>query len=498
MRRLIIGLLTLITSSIAQAYVLQPSPAEVKQALTHLTVPFIPNEGQAHKDIAFYAKTTSAGTLAITQQGRLLYALPNKAKQGHAVLQEKFVKGNAKPRAGKAALTKVSSFTGQDRSRWASNLTTYETVGLGEVWPGIEVDLHAKGGQIEKYITVKPKANPRQKQIEVKGAKQLRLKDERLVMQTSPGEVSLSQPIAWQEIEGERRPVHVAYQHHRNRYGFKLGAYDPEHAVIIDPIINATYLGGDRIDIIMAIDHGVELTLGLPLIYVTGDTRSVGLTNFPGLPVPPFQRARNGPYDAFVAALTWDLDYVFAITYLGGSSDERAYDLAVDGDDVYIAGSTDSKNFPGVNGGAQDMYRGGLRNAFVAKMNSSLTQLVQASYFGGTRWEEAFSIALADDAVFLGGIAFSDNLPGLSGASYQDTTRGGSSYDGFLARFNRALTVVRATYLGGSGADRLTKLAIDPDSGDVFAYGSTEGNFPAPTAVHKTRYLELRMFLLPD
>jgi hypothetical protein len=49
-----------------------------------------------------------------------------------------------------------------------------------------------------------------------------------------------------------------------------------------------------------------------------------------------------------------------------------------------VAGSTDSTDFPGTSGGAQVSYGGGRYDAFVARLNSSLTQILQSTYLGGS------------------------------------------------------------------------------------------------------------------
>ena len=59
-----------------------------------------------------------------------------------------------------------------------------------------------------------------------------------------------------------------------------------------------------------------------------------------------------------------------------------------------MAGYTDSTNFPNTTGGAQAIYGGG-GDAFVARLNSALTQNPQSTYLGGSGWEEAWALAIA-------------------------------------------------------------------------------------------------------
>ena len=60
-----------------------------------------------------------------------------------------------------------------------------------------------------------------------------------------------------------------------------------------------------------------------------------------------------------------------------------AYSMVVSGGNVYVAGYTDSTNFPGTSGGAQPAYGGGYYDAFVSLLSADLKQLVQSTYLGG-------------------------------------------------------------------------------------------------------------------
>jgi len=75
--------------------------AQVIKALKGLPVPFIENQGQVNKQVAYYAKTFG-GTVFVTKKGQLVYSLP--AEKGGVALKEVFigakvraVKGEKKP-----------------------------------------------------------------------------------------------------------------------------------------------------------------------------------------------------------------------------------------------------------------------------------------------------------------------------------------------------------------------------------------------------------------
>jgi hypothetical protein len=89
-----------------------------------------------------------------------------------------------------------------------------------------------------------------------------------------------------------------------------------------------------------------------------------------------------GGADAFVAKLTPSGDRLVYCTYLGGSGDDRAYGIAVDkAGAVYVTGYTASQAFPPA-APFQASLAGG-RDAFLAKLDPAGDALIYRTYFGG-------------------------------------------------------------------------------------------------------------------
>src|SRR5262249_60611908 len=128
-------------------------------------------------------------------------------------------------------------------------------------------------------------------------------------------------------------------------------------------------------------------------------------------------------------------------TYLGGSGEERAQALALvpTTGDVYVAGTTDSRDFPGTSGGAQSTAPLSV-NGFVARLNGSLTSLDQATYFGGSNIDTANALAIAPvtGEVYVAGLSLSRDLPGTSGGA--QPALGGGAPAGVGARRDHGLT----------------------------------------------------------
>ena len=402
------------------------------------------------------------------------------------VISERWVGGKVQAITPEEELpTRLSFFVGNDPSKHRTNLPTYRYVSLGEVWSGIEVQLKATQKTVEKLFYVKPGVDPSKIVVEVDGAKGLKLsKDGEIIIQTGLGDLKLSKPIAWQEKDGKKLPVEVSYKLiGKNRYSFEVAKADPSLPIVIDPILQSTYLGGSGNDYAYAL--AIHPTTGE--IYVAGRTLS---TDFPKT-TGGAQGSNRGYTDAFVARLNSGLTQILQSTYLGGRGQDWANALAIHPTtgEVYVAGFTLSDDFPRTSGGAQASFRGGLFDAFVAKLNSSLTQILQATYLGGSGSDAAYALAIhpTTGEVYVAGETYSTNFPGTSGGA-QASNRGYA--DAFVARLNSNLTqILQSTYLGGSGYDWAYALAIHPTTGDVYVAGYTSSaDFPGTSGGAQTSY----------
>src|SRR5215468_511467 len=205
-----------------------PTTAEVAERLNHLAVPFVANAGQSDPRVAYYASTFS-GTVFVTKEGELVYALPTPGHQDAAgprepasgwTLTERLVDGHPTPVGSHSAATHVNVFAGSDPARWQRDVASYADVNLGAVWPGISVALTARGKQVEKVFTVEPGVAPDTIRVRVAGAESLTVAgDGGLVVHTGVGDVRLTPPVAYQEVAGTRHTVPAAYAVAGDEYG---------------------------------------------------------------------------------------------------------------------------------------------------------------------------------------------------------------------------------------------------------------------------------------
>src|SRR5207249_4093174 len=102
---------------------------------------------------------------------------------------------------------------------------------------------------VEKLFTVEPGSDPSLIRIRVDGGRSLRVNAEgALLVRSGLGEVKFTPPLAFQERRGVRQSVLVTYRLRGREYGFRLGDHDPGLPVLIDPLLQSTYLGGSARD----------------------------------------------------------------------------------------------------------------------------------------------------------------------------------------------------------------------------------------------------------
>jgi hypothetical protein len=162
---------------------------------------------------------------------------------------------------------------------------------------------------------------------------------------------------------------------------------------------------------------------------------------------------------------------------------------------AYITGSTVSPDFP-VTQGAFDTTQNSGADAFVLKLNKTGTALVYSTFFGGGGEDYGNAIAIDDEgAAYISGHTLSADIPVTTGAF--GTQFGGSS-DIFVAKFNRRGSAMSyATYIGGQYHEGANDIAVDWD-GAAYITGSTLGDYPVTLGAYDTTYNDIQADGMPD
>jgi hypothetical protein len=229
-------------------------------------------------------------------------------------------------------------------------------------------------------------------------------------------------------------------------------------------------------------------------VYVSGKTGD-------GFPVTSgaYQDIFGGQTDAFVTIIATDGTTLTYATYVGGDDNECTGSVSgctLDLDDIgniYLAGDTESPNFPTKN--AYDATCGtdgdcnpasGYRDAFLIKLNpagNSADDLLYGTFFGGSGGDAAGGVAVGGDghAYLTGETSSNTDFPTTDGAYSEE--HGGGHSDAYLIELNPSVSgaggLIYATYLGGSAnGDKGHDIAVDAE-GYAYAVGITNSdNFP--------------------
>ncbi|MFH0809001.1 MAG: SBBP repeat-containing protein [Pseudomonadota bacterium] len=193
-----------------------------------------------------------------------------------------------------------------------------------------------------------------------------------------------------------------------------------------DALVYSTYLGGALDD---EVYHGIAVD-GSGCAYVTGWTYS---NNFPIL--NPYQTDQPG-VDAFVTKFSAAGDTLVYSTYLGGSSMDWGYGIAVDGGGcAWITGDTFADNFPLQNPFDDGHDFSDFLDVFVTKLSAAGNSLVYSTLLGGSDFEGGRGIAVdGDGCAYVTGVTYNWDFPTLN--PYQANNKGWS--EAFVTKFKVA------------------------------------------------------------
>ena len=408
------------------------SRAKLIQHYGLLPLSFELNVGQASPSVKYLARG-GGYSVDLTERGAILRLLKGQAGKSaksnievkalptperQALLSLSLVHGKAEPtlRAEQPKNSVSNYFIGDDRSKWRSKVANYGAVRYEQVYPGIDWVIYGNPRRLEYDFIVAPQADPSQIKLQIEGADVLALDDNgNLVVKVGDETLLHLKPVIYQTTaNGDKQNIEGHYVFDHQQVAFELGDYDHNRGLVIDPIFAYS-------------------------------------------------------------------------TYLGGSAFDSASAIAVDSvGNAYVAGWTASTDFPRVNPVQNVNMAAPSPTAFVAKLNPAGSELVYSTYLGGSGEDSANAIAV-DSAgnVYVAGSTYSTNFPTAPNNPLRHPlqavnagAKGGFS-NAFVTKLNAAGTgLVYSTYLGGSGGDDATAIAID-GAGNAYVAGWTNStDFP--------------------
>ncbi len=395
---------------------------------------------------------------------------------------------------------------------------------------GYEVLVSGKRGDLEKTFIVYEGISVSNIKVSVYNIDRLYLEKGNLVLEIGERRITFSKPIAYQYIKGSKVYVDVEfYIYDKDTYGFKVGEYDRNKKLYIDPITSYAILGGtggesamrvfrssynDDIYIIgytaspdfplregyvdrninniswdilvVRLSKDLKRVKGISIIGGTneewaragaideeGNIYVCGWTVSPDFPIKGKQFGAYSPKSskAFVIKLSPDLKTLVRSFRLGGSDYEFAYDMFIDEEGyVYIAGETTSVDFPVTKDAYDVVFNGGSIDIFVMKFDNELENIIASTYVGGKDGDAPLSIYVDNEYVYIAGLTWSYDFPVTEKAF--DKTFGGN-IDGIVIKLTKDLSeLVASTYIGGILADNTGSIAVDK-YGNVYVGGKT-------------------------
>ncbi len=475
--------LSVLLTVAAQAQAHAPDSARIVEGYGKLPLAFEANQGQSDPQVKFLSR--GAGySLFLTADAAVLALQPSApsplgagpVKNSHpqstrAVLRMKLV--NTNPRIqliGQDELPgKSNYFIGNDPKKWLTNVQQFSKVRYKSVYPGVDLLYYGHQRELEYDFVLQPGASPQAIRLGIAGARRLRLEHGDLVLTSGTGEVHLRSPRIYQEADGVRHNVRGRYLiKNDGEVGFAVAMYDRRRTLVIDPVLAyATYLGGSSDD-----DGSGVAVDSAGNAYITGTTFS---TDFPT--VNAIQPTFHGGRDVFVTKINADGTALGYSTYLGGSvGSDFGVAIALDSaGSAYVAGMTDSLDFPTVNA-IQSTSHGNL-DLFVTKINAGGNALVYSTYLGGSGND--FNPDVAVDSTgnaYLTGTTGSTDFPTKNAIQ---PVYGGGDFDALVTKINaKGSALVYSTYLGGSLHEECSAIAVD-SAGRAYVTGFTEStDFP--------------------
>ena len=436
----------------------------LRQLLADLPLAFELNTGQAGQDVRFVTRGPRGQLLLGPREAVLITS--------SAKFRFKFAGANprAKIRGEQQLIERHNYLLGNDCAKWHTDVPTFRRVTYEDIYPGINLTYYGNHHEIEYDFAVAPGGDPDAIRLvfDRDVSKRIAINGD-LVLRKGRHEIAERQPQVYQDINGTRQMVagHYVFRS-QSEVGIEVGDYDKSRPLIIDPtLVFSTYLGGSGDDLGSSIAR--DSNGG---IYVTGTTSSA---NFP-THAPAFPN-NKGLSDIFVTKFDGASGNILYATYIGGSGLDRADGIATDSNgNAYVVGRVDSSStdFPTTLGSFAPTYRGGDFDGVVFKLNSQGNGLVYSAFLGGEENDSTEGIAVdANGVAYVTGGTKSNSFP-TSVGTYQGSRAGDT--DAFLTKINAAgSALLYSTFIGGSGTDRGSGVAID---GNGFAYLAGYGASP--------------------
>ena len=333
------------------------------------------------------------------------------------------------PAGEKPLAGRVNYLIGNDPSQWRRQLPTFGQLRQSAVYAGIDAIYYGRDRQLEYDFEIAPNADPQRIVIDIRGAEAAQVDEAGDLQLTLAGEtLTQHRPFAYQlDAAGRVEPISAGYALETTEQGYAL-----------------RFELGDY-------DRSRELVIDPVLRYST---------------------------------------------YLGGVAGDDIHAVKPVADGVLVAGiggcqtsSGGPNSFP-VTEGAFDTLCRGNQEAFVAKLDYELGELLFSTYIGGNSDDAAYALTTdADGNIIVGGTTRADGSSGFPVTTGAYQTAGKYVGDAFIAKLDPSGSqLLYGTLFGGAGAQDIVYGIAADAAGDIYFAGQADNRFGATFPVTEGAY----------
>jgi len=255
-------------------------------------------------------------------------------------------------------------------------------------------------------------------------------------------------------------------------------------------LLGSTYFGGNGIDGLniadtLRMNYADEFRGEIQLsptgdVYIVSNTISTNLTGTSNA----LQSSKNSLQDGIILKFNSSLSQLKAFTFLGQNKQDAIYSIDVyPNSSIIVAGGTQSQGFNINPAHFKAGYNGGISDAFVAIIDSNLSQLTNIRYWGSNTYDQAYFVKLdPQQRPVLMGQAFDSIF--VSSGVYRNSN--GSL---FITKFTQQLNqVVFSTQIGNGAKNN----ALAPSAFMVDVCGKIYGSVWGGAVNFQSRFRQLQ------
>lgn len=392
-------------------------------------------------------------------------------------------------------------FIGSDSTKWAGNCRVFQGVTYKNIYPNVDIRYYTDKGFLKYDIIVHPGGNVDKIEMKFDGADQLSTKKNQLLINTSVGQVKELVPYSYLFDQKGKTEIGCKYSiRNGNTVKFKVGDYDPNATLIIDPtLVFCSFTGSKQSNWGFTATPGPDgsffaggIVFGEAFPYNTGQLQPI---------------YGGGAFDVGIIKFSSNGSNKVYATYIGGSDNETPHSMICDAQgNLVVMGRTYSGNsFPATThiiGSAGGSITGA--KMFVVKLNPSGSARIGSMLIGGSGndcvnvedqlrgghetanslirnyGDDSRSEVVLDGAgnICVAGNTQSSDFP-IVGNVFQPKF-GGGTQDGVVLCINPSCnSIIWSSYLGGTGTDGAFVLKPNFLTGDLFVAGATTStDFP--------------------